>query len=251
MNQKMTSISILVMTAVALVGLLLSGCLENPTEQSVETSAQTTHVEQHTPGRRTISSGTGAPLSGYYVAPTSMQDLVNRYDAAFIGTISTVGDPVKEKPYDWTQERDDHFQSRGLPPFRARVTYYDITPEEVFLDDGNLKDGEVNLHGTIQLRLFGDHNSMRPRVGERFFFVLEANPDGQSYGANADWNLIHLDGGAIRNFDGKEPGYEGVTDEATLKSAAQTAADSRVQLPVAQWPVQEQWLDDGDETGEN
>lgn len=251
MNQKMTSMSTFIMAVIALMALLLSGCRETSTEQPVKTSAQTTHVEQHTPGRRTISSGTGAPLSGYYVAPTSMQDLLNRYDAAFIGTISAVGEPVKEKPYDWTQERDDHFQSRGLPPFRVRVTYYDITPEEAFLDDGNLKDGEGNLHGTIRLRLFGDHNGMRPRVGERFFFVLEANPDGQSYGVNADWNMIHLDGGAIRNFDGKEPGYEGVTDEATLKSAAQTAADSRVHLPVDKWPVQQQWLDDEDDTGGN
>lgn len=245
MKRKTTSISIFITAAVALMAMLLAGCQTTPTEQSSNLEAPALYnAGESIAGKRSLSSGTGAPLSGYYEAPASVQDLLNRYDTAFIGSISAVGEPVKEKPYDWTQERDDHFQSRGLPPFRVSVTYYDITPEEVFLDDGNLKDDDGSLHGTIRLRLFGNHNTMRPRVGERFFFVLQANSDDKSYGVNADWNLIHLDGGAIRNFDGKEPGYEGVTDEATLKSAAQAAADSRVQLPVEQWPVQEQWLDD-------
>ena len=38
--------------------------------------------------------------------------------------------------------------------------------------------------------------------------------------------------------------------EATLKSAAQTAASNRVRLPVEEWPVQAQWLDDDEDEGQ-
>lgn len=115
------------------------------------------------------------------------------------------------------------------------MTYYEIELGEVNLDDGNIRQNS-------RLRLFGDHSTIRPQVGERFLFVLGANPDGQSYGVNADWNLIHLDGGPIRNFNGASPGYEGVTDEASLKTVTQSAVRSRVHLPRGQWPVQAKWL---------
>ena len=254
MNKKKTYFGILIMAAVALVALLLAGCQATPTEQSSQIVAETAQVQSPVSGR-TLSSGTGAPLSGYFVAPQSIQDLINRYDVAFIGTISAVGDPVEEKPYDWDPELDAHFESRGLPPFRVRVTYYEITLGDVYLDDGNLQQYP-------RLRLFGDHSTIRPQVGEKFFFALQANPDGQSYGVNADWNLIHLDSVAIRNFDGEEPGYVGVTDEASLKAAVQATVPGRVHLPMDQWPVQEKWLANenapaetpqgpgGDDTGE-
>ena len=251
MNRKTTSISIFIITAVALMALLLAGCQTIPAEQTSNAVAPDPHhAGESIAGERTISSGTGASLSSYYVAPTSIQDLVNRYDVAFIGTISSVREPVEEKPYEWDPELDAHLKNRGLPPFRVRVTYYDIMPDTVYLDDGNLLDDDGNPVASAMLRLFGDHSTIRPQVGEKFFFTLQANPDGSSYGVNADWNLIHLDGGAIRNFDGKEPGYDGVTDEATLKSAAQTAASNRVQLPVEEWPVQAQWLDDDEDEGQ-
>lgn len=234
MNRKKTSFGILITAAVAFVVLLLAGCQTTPAEQSSETVAQTTQVQPPAFGR-TLSSDTGAPLSDYFVAPQSVQDLVNRYDVAFTGTINAVGDPVSERPHNADPELDAHLESRGLPPRRYRVTYYDITLEDVYLDDGNLEQYP-------RLRLFGDHNPMRPQVGERFLFVLVASPSGDSYGVNADWNLIHLDGGAIRNFDNEDPGYEGVTDEASLKTATQSAVASRVNLPRDQWPVQEKWL---------
>ena len=173
-------------------------------------------------------------MSGYYISPQSVQDLVNRNDAVFTGTITAVGEPVDEKPYDWTAEEDARDQSRGIPLLRFRMTYYDIELGEVFLDDGNLLTNP-------RLRLSGDHSPIRPQVGERFLFALGANPDGKSYGATANWNLIHLDGGAIRNFDGRGPSYEGVTDETSLKSAVKKAVPARVYLPVNQWPIQEKW----------
>ena len=238
-------ISIFIVAVVAVMALLLAGCQMTPTEQgSSAVAPKPQGGGKDNAGVRTLSSGTGAPLAGYYVAPASMQDLVNRYDVAFIGTIGSVGEPVEEKPYDWDPALDAHLRERGLPPFRVWVTYYDVTLDTVYLDDGNLVDDEGNQVTSTKLRLFGAHNTMRPQVGEKFFFTLQGNPDGGGYGVNADWNLIHLDGGAIRDFDGKEPGYDGVTDEATLKSVAQTAADSRVKLPVEEWPVQAQWLDD-------
>ena len=120
---------------------------------------------------------------------------------------------------------------------RMRVTYYDITLDDVYLDDDNLSQYP-------RLRLSGDHSSIRPQVGERFLFVLGANPDGKSYGVTADWNLIHLDGGPVRNFDGKSTGYVGVVDEGSLKDAVRAAVPKRVHLPMDQWPVQQKWLAD-------
>ena len=185
---------------------------------------------------RTLSSGRGSPLSDYLLPPQSVQDLVNRYEVAFTGTITAVGDTVAEKPYDWDPELEAHFESRGLPPLRHRVTYYEIQLDEVFLDDGNLV-------ANPRLRLSGDHNPQRPQVGERFLFVLGANPDGKSYGINADWNVLHLDAVRVRNFDGKSPGYEGVTGEASLIAAVRLAAANRVPLPRDQWPIQDKWKD--------
>jgi hypothetical protein len=236
MNRKKTSFGILIMAAIALVSLLLTGCRTTPAEQSSERVAEATQAQPLAFGR-TLSSGTGAPLSDYFVAPQSIQDLINRYDVAFTGTIAAVGDPVSERPYNADPELDAHLESRGLPPLRYRVTYYDIRLEDIYLNDGNLEQYP-------SLRLFGDHNVMRPQVGERFLFVLVASQSGKSYGVNADWNLIHLDGGPIRNFDGKSTGYGGVADEASLKTATQSAVASRIYLPKDEWPVQQKWLTD-------
>ena len=118
MNRKTTSSSIFIMAAVALIVLLLTGCQTTPPEQaSNAVTPETHHIGESIARERTISSGTGAPLSGYYVEPSSIQDLVNRYDVAFIGTIGSVGEPVEEKPYDWDPELDAHLKNRGLPPF--------------------------------------------------------------------------------------------------------------------------------------
>ena len=126
---------------------------------------------------------------------------------------------------------------------RREVVYYDINLEDVFLDDGNLV-------ANPRLRLFGRHSNLRPQVGERFLFALGANPDGKSYGVAGDWCLIPLDGGAIRNFDGESPGYAGVTDETSLKSAVKKAVPNRVYLPLNQWPIQEKWLANEDAPAE-
>ena len=222
-------------TAFALVALLLAGCQTATSEDTAEVVIEVEQIDIHVSGR-TLSSGMGAPLSGNYEAPSSIQDLLNRYDVAFIGTISTVGSPVEEKPDDWNPEVDAHLQSRGIPPLRVRITYYEMTFEEVFLDDGLVRNNP-------RLRLSGDHSDIGLQAGERYFIALQTVSDGRGYGINADWNLIHLDGGAIRNFDGKEPRYAGGTNEETLRSATKTAVSSRVHLPMSDWPMQEKWRD--------
>ena len=145
--------------AFALVALLLAGCQTATSEDTAKVAIEVEQTDTHV-SVRTLSSGMGAPLSGYYEAPSSIQDLMNRYDVAFIGTISTVGNPVEEKPDDWNPEVDAHLQSRGIPPLRVRMTYYDITVEEVFLDDGLVQDNP-------RLRLSGDHSDIRPQAEER------------------------------------------------------------------------------------
>ena len=187
------------------------------------------------------------PVSAIYVAPQSVQDLVNRSQVVFTGTISEVGDAVAEKAYDWKPEDDAEASQAGRPPSRVWVTYYKIQLEQVFLDDGNLRAYPL-------MRLFGYDNEVRPKAGERYLFVLGANPDGKSYGITDNWSLIPLDGGDIRNYDGKSPGYVGVTGEALLLSTVQEAVNKRVYLPNSQWPVHQYWLSneetdsDGDST---
>ena len=227
-NVRSASKLLALLLASLLVMALLMACQDESEPPGAKSAEPIT-------GPRTISSNIGAPLADYYRPPQSVQDLLNRHDVAFTGTIGAVGEPVDEKAYGWNAEQEALDQARGIPSFRLRVTYYQLQFDEVFLDDGNLR-------ANPRLRLSGDHSRIRPQVGERFLFILGANPDGKSYGVNADWNLIHLDGGPIRNFDGASPGYAGVTDEATLKAAIQTAVPRRVHLPIDQWPIQEKWL---------
>ena len=233
-NIRSVSRALFTIVAVLLSLALPAACQGAATSEPLPLTAP---PDQQISGKRTIGNGMGAPLSDYYIPPQSIQDLVNRYDVVFTGAIAAVGNPVAEKPYDWDAEEEARDKSRGIPPFRIRVTYYEIQIDEVFLDDGNLK-------ANPRLRLSGDHSAIRPQEGERFLFVLAANPDAKSYGLNADWNLIHLDGGAIRNFDGESPGYVGIVDEASLRSAIQEAVSSRVYLPMARWPIREHWLAD-------
>ncbi len=232
--------------AVLLVFMLAACQPDNPAE--TPTASTGTAAPQDTPestevrkysGRRTLHIETGLSLSTKFIAPLSVQDLVNRHDVVFTGTVSNIGDTVAEKPYDWKPEDDSYSQSLGMPPFRVRVTYYTIQPERVFLDDGNLLSYPL-------MRLFGYDNEVRPKVGERYLFVLGANPDGKSYGITDNWSLIPLDGGNIRNYDGSATGYVGVTDEAALLSSVKDAAAKWEHLPISQWPVHQHWLSNED-----
>ena len=55
---------------VAVMALLLAGCQMTPTEQgSSAVAPKPQGGGEDNAGVRTLSSGTGAPLAGYYVAP--------------------------------------------------------------------------------------------------------------------------------------------------------------------------------------
>ncbi len=189
------------------------------------------------PVQRTVNDELAVPLSTLYQPPQDMQDLVNRYDTVFTGTVAEISPQGPVKPYDWKPEDDALSRKYAIPLPRMAITYYTIRIEDVLLDDGNIR-----LHP--QLGLTGAHSPARPQVGERFLFALKQQPDGLSYGLTADWCLIHLDGGVIRNFNGEAPRYAGVTGEATLKATVRAAVPGRVALPVEKWPIQQQWVAD-------
>ena len=176
---------------------------------------------------RTLYRGEAYPISMIKRPPQSVQELINRNHAVVIGTISAISDLKLELPYGKTEEDFQDPKYQGYVP-RTEVTYYDITIEEVLLDDGN-----VRAHP--RLRLSDAHNSERPQIGERFLFSLGQNPDLLSYGIVADWDVLTLDGD-IRNFDGTSPGYAGVTDEASLVTAIRGAVPSYEFMPFNQWP---------------
>lgn len=170
----------------------------------------------------------GLPISAIYLPPQSIQDLVNRVDAVITGTISAIGNTANEGPYNDSQGVNQLTQA-GYPALVITVTYYTITVDEILLNDHNIAANPI-------LRLGGSHSESLPQVGETFLFALDVNPDRKSYGIIENWNLIPLDGGPIQNFDGTEPGYPGVTNEQSLKSAIQKAVTTRSPSQPSDWP---------------
>ena len=228
-------ISRFLMALGAILIILLAACQPAARTATPDGAALVAGETSHNSGQRVIHRETGVPVSAFFAAPGSVQDLVNRGDVVFTGAISEVGDAVWEKAYDW-EPADDAVSTRaGMPPFRINATYHRIQPDQVFLDDGNLRDYPF-------LRLISYEPLPWPQAGERYLFVLNANPDGKSYGMAAGWHLIPLDGGDIRDFDGNSTSYVGVTDETSLISAIREAVKNRVHLPVSQWPVRQHWL---------
>ncbi len=210
-------------TAVLLVFGVLAGC---------QASGATGQGESDPPpaqeANRTLYIGEGVSVASLFREPRNVQDLVNRSHAIVIGTISAISDLTRELPYGTTSEDFQGEMYQGYE-FSTEVTYYDIAIEEVLLDDGNVR-------AYPRLRLDGAHNPAYPQIGERFLFALGRNPDSLSYGIAANWDVLPLDGGDIRNFDGTSPGYVGVTDEASLVKAIREAVPYYDFLPVNQWP---------------
>ena len=166
---------------------------------------------------------TGGPWP--YAQPNEIQDFVNRLDAIAIATVSAISEPVEEGPYQTSATSTPS----GLPAPSITVTYYTLDLEQVLLNDGNLSSNP-------RLRQSGIHYGGSPQIGKRYLFGMRINPDGKSYGAPREWNIIPLDRGAIQNIDGTEPGYTGVTDEASLKESIESALPNRVRLQPEQWP---------------
>ena len=171
-------------------------------------------------------------IQQWTLPPRDVQDLVNRSHAIVIGTISAISDPVNELPY-FTTEADFEHRPPGQLPY-LEVAYYDITIEEVLLDDGN-----VRAHPRLRLEPnFSDQDPSwtLPEMGKRYLFTMGRNPDSLSYGVSANWMTLTLDGDSIRYIDGTSPGYVGVTNEASLVKAIREAVPNHDFLPVGQWP---------------
>ena len=156
--------------------------------------------------------------------PADIQELVNRSHAVVVGSISSVSDLTSEAPYNAEDFADLPEDQRP----RVEVRYYDISIEEVLLDDGYVKDN-------ARLRLAPVWPT-EPQLNERYLFALGRNPDNLSYGISATWDMLVLGQGTIRDLNGKVPGYEGAATEANLLSALRTASESYEFKPLIEWP---------------
>ena len=221
---KFTASTTLYIAILALTTLTLAaGCQQESTSQQVTT--QPAAINQSVGSGKTLKSGMGYSIANIKEAPADVQDLVDRSHAMVIGTIASVSSPENELPYNKTTE---DYPTEDVNTMRLRVTYYDITVEEVLLDDGFVSDN-------ARLRLDGDHSLIRPQIGERFLFSLSRNPGNSSYGVVADWMVLTTTDG-VKNYDGTDPGYEGVSDKASFLRVVRTAAQSHNFKDFGNWP---------------
>ena len=109
--------------------------------------------------------------------PADIQELINRNHAVVVGTISAISEPVRELPY-FTTEKD--FADRPVErwPY-IEVVYYDITIEEVLLDDGNIRDN-------ARLRLMDSFWPVVPQLGERYHQTLKRDVNQVPYEMPSD-----------------------------------------------------------------
>ncbi len=156
--------------------------------------------------------------------PADIQELVNRSHAVVVGSISSVGELISEPPYNAEDFEDWPEDQRPT----VEVKYYDISIEEVLLDDGYVEDN-------AKLRLAPIWPT-EPKLNERCLFVLGRNPDNRSYGISATWNMLTLGGDGIRDLAGTAPGYVRVTDELSLVESIRNAVPNYDFLPVGEWP---------------
>lgn len=180
---------------------------------------------------RTLFDHSMPASAPFFLYPTTVQELVNRSDAVVIATVGTIGDPMEEGLLD--HESVSELVSREIPAPTLVRTYYEILVEEVLLDDRPISA----LDGNVYIAVSGVHTENSPQRGERMLFALLSGRGPGEYGLVDDWSLVMLDGGPIRNFDGSDPGYDGVIDEATLKSAVSAAADNHQPSLPADWPT--------------
>jgi len=217
---KLRTVATVLLTTLALSALALAaGCQSETPEQQVNVQPPATGIV------KTLNSGMGYSISNLKEPPADVQDFVDRSHAVVIGTIAAVSSPVDELPYNKTA---DDYPAEDVENMRLRVTYYDITIEEVLLDDGFVSDN-------ARLRLDGDHSLIRPQVGEKFVLSLARNPGNKSYGVMADWMVLTTAGG-VKNYDGTSPGYKDIVDEESLLRAIRTAAQSYSYKEFMQWP---------------
>ena len=163
--------------------------------------------------------------------PRSVQDLVNRSQATVIGTVTAISEPVVERPYDFDPADYAELPDSEWPSIE--VAYWTIGIEEVLLDDGNI---EANPKLRMEPNPPHRTDNPLPELTARYLFTLGRNPDSLSYGITADWMILSLDGGRIRNLDGTVPFYGGDADEDSLVEAIREAVLDYEYLPPGKWP---------------
>ena len=156
--------------------------------------------------------------SSIFKAPETVQELVNRSDLVLIGRVRSVSDT--KSVLVGSSSDASALATRGYPEPRVEETHYEISVGEVLLDDGAVG----RLSGNPSIVLAGRHTAAAPQVGDRLLFALLSRPGDDRYSLVSNRSLIPLDGGDIKNFDGADPGYDGVTDERSLKDAVTNAA---------------------------
>ncbi len=208
---------------IALLALFLVAACQGPEQQ-----AEPVPKQQAEPVQGTSLGMAASRIEDYKMPPADIQELVNRSHAVVVGTISAVSEPVSELPYGTTKEDFPDWPGEDWSNPYYEVIYFDITIEEVLLDDGNIRDN-------ARLRLGNNEWEVLPQVGKRYLFALGVAPDNKSYGIAANWNLLSIEGG-IRKLDGTPAGFVGVTDETKLLEGARTAALNYDFIPYSEWP---------------
>ncbi len=206
-----------------LAAVLLMACAESPPGSADESAVPYHSVEP-------VGSGLSDSAS-IFKSPATVQELVNRSDVVLIGTVRTVSET--QNVVFGTSADASALVAQGFPEPRMEETYYGISVEQVLLDDGVVG----TLDSDLSVALSGTHSTLSPQVGERIMFALLDRPSDHRYSLVANWSLIPLDGGSIRNFDGSDPGYDDVIDEASLKSAVTSAAGRHAKSAPADWPT--------------
>ena len=148
---KFRTIATVLLATLALSALALSaGCQSEAPEQQVNVQPPVTGLD------KTLNSGMGYPIANLKEAPTGVQDFVDRSHAVVIGTIATVSSPANELPYNKTA---DDYPTKDVNDMRLQVTYYDITIEEVLLDDGFITENAA--FGWTEVTARSGHRSGR------------------------------------------------------------------------------------------
>ena len=179
-------------------------------------------------GRRSVGDRQG--MMRVNRPPMDAQNFVNRAEAIVVGNISEIGDTFILGPKDPDPEVLEELAEYDIRAPGLAVTDYAIEVEKVLLDDGEISP-------VSSFRLFGIHNPRRPQVGERFLFALNIDEELRSYWVCCDWNLIILDDGRPSYFDDGEITFDGVSDEASLIEALESALTTRVKTTCPKdWP---------------
>lgn len=166
-----------------------------------------------------------------FLPPQNVQDLVNRADAIVVGTVNDISGPVRATAYSPTASISSNGHASSSTPTPSpgiTVTYYTFAPQDVMLDDDNVRTAP-------RLRLSGGTEALGPQLHHQYLFVLLRNPDRLSYGAE-NWGMIDLSKTPPQLLDGSALSYSGISDAASLRAAIESALRTRVKTPPNQWP---------------